>query len=52
MNIDKELLEVLCCPDDKADLIYDKKNKRLICKKCKRNFKIDEDIPIMLPKGF
>lgn len=50
--MDKELLEVLCCPDDKSDLTFDKKKNRLVCKKCKRNFEIDSGIPILLPKNF
>ena len=48
--ISKELLDVLACPDDKAELDYNK--DKLICKKCKRVFKIEDGIPIMLPKDF
>ena len=50
--MDKELIEVLCCPDDKGDLTFDKNKNILICKKCIRNFKIDSEIPIMFPKDF
>jgi|ETNmetMinimDraft_5_1059913.scaffolds.fasta_scaffold13117_6 hypothetical protein len=50
--MDKELIEVLCCPDDKGDLTFDKNKNILICKKCIRNFKIDSGIPIMFPKDF
>jgi len=48
--IQKELLEVLACPEDKSELDY--KKEKLICKKCKRVFKIEDNIPIMLPKNF
>mgnify|MGYP001580732017 FL=1 len=48
--IPKEPLDVLACPDDKAELDY--KKDKLICKKCKRVFKIEDGIPIMLPKDF
>jgi|TARA_Y100000310_G_scaffold343847_1_gene453467 uncharacterized protein YbaR (Trm112 family) len=48
--ISKELLDVLACPDDKSDLEY--KKDKLVCKKCKRTFKIEDGIPIMLPKNF
>ncbi|MBT5274462.1 Trm112 family protein [Candidatus Woesearchaeota archaeon] len=48
--IQKELLDVLACPDDKSEL--DQGNGKLICKKCKRVFKIEDGIPIMLPKDF
>jgi len=50
--MDKEIIEVLCCPDDKGDLTFDNNQNCLVCKKCKRNFKIDNGIPIMLPKDF
>lgn len=46
--IDKELLEILACPVDKSDLIYDEENQKLICKKCSRRYPIHDDIPIML----
>lgn len=48
--ISKELLDVLACPEDKSEVEL-KKNK-LVCKKCKRTFKIEDGIPIMLPKDF
>ncbi|HGJ65222.1 TPA: Trm112 family protein [bacterium] len=46
--IDKELLEILACPADKGDLIYDEENQKLICQKCGRRYPIKDDIPIML----
>lgn len=46
--INKELLEVLACPADKGDIIYDEENKKLICKKCGRKYPIQDGIPIML----
>ena len=49
MVLSKELLEVICCPIDKADLIYDKKAATLTCSKCKFVYPIKEDIPILLP---
>ena len=45
----KELLDVICCPVDKADLVYDKKGQTLTCKKCKFVYAIKEGIPILLP---
>jgi uncharacterized protein YbaR (Trm112 family) len=48
--IPKELLDVLACPEDKSELDY--KKGKLTCKKCKRVFKIENSIPIMLPKDF
>ncbi|MGB9597333.1 MAG: Trm112 family protein [Candidatus Poribacteria bacterium] len=46
--INKELLEILVCPADKGDIIYDEENEKLICKKCGRKYPIKDGIPIML----
>ena len=45
----KELLDIICCPVDKADLKYDKKKQTLTCKKCKYKYPIKDGIPILLP---
>ena len=46
--IQKELLDILCCPETKADLILD--GDRLVStdKNSRRCYKIEDDIPIML----
>jgi len=46
--IKKELLEILCCPETKADLILD--GNRLVStdKNSRRCYRIENDIPIML----
>ena len=46
--IKKELLEILACPVDKGDIIYDEENDKLICQKCGRRYPIQDGIPIML----
>ncbi len=48
-ELSKELLDIICCPIDKADLIYNKKSQTLICTKCKYLYPIREGIPILLP---
>lgn len=49
MPVPKELLEVLACPKCRSDLVYDRKNGKLTCNKCKLKFGvIDGDIPNML----
>ncbi|MCX6774699.1 MAG: Trm112 family protein [DPANN group archaeon] len=45
----KELLEIICCPVDKSDLIYNKDKQTLTCKMCKYPYPIREGIPILLP---
>ena len=46
-EIPNKLLEIICCPIDKADLKYNKNT--LICTKCKFIYPIREGIPILLP---
>ncbi len=47
----KELLEILCCPECKADLIYDEKKSTLTCTSCKTVYEVKDGIPILLPKN-
>ncbi|PIU21512.1 MAG: tetraacyldisaccharide 4'-kinase [Candidatus Diapherotrites archaeon CG08_land_8_20_14_0_20_34_12] len=47
-ELSKELLDVLACPQCKGDLDYNKKDQKLICKKCKLAYRVEEGIPIML----
>lgn len=49
MVLSKELLDVLACPRCKADVKYDKTKNTLQCVTCKKIYKIEDDIPIMLP---
>jgi len=49
MELPKELLEVICCPMDKADLKYDKIAQTLTCKKCKYVYPIIDGIPDLRP---
>ncbi|MBI5474479.1 MAG: Trm112 family protein [Ignavibacteriae bacterium] len=48
MMLKKELLEILCCPKCKGDLLYEPEKEKLTCKKCSRVYPIKNDIPIML----
>ncbi len=48
MAINKELLEILACPQCKGDVVLNKKGDGLICNKCKLLYEIKDDIPIML----
>ena len=45
----KKLLEIICCPIDKADLEYNKSKQTLTCTKCKFIYPIRDGIPILLP---
>ena len=46
--ISNELLEILCCPESKADLVLDGKYLISTDKETRRKYKIEDDIPIML----
>ena len=46
--LDEKLLEILCCPKCKGDLVYDEENQKLICKSCYLKYPIKNDIPVML----
>lgn len=46
--ISKELLDILCCPETKADLILDGDFLVSTDKETRRRYRIEDDIPIML----
>lgn len=48
-ELSKQLLDIICCPMDKADLVYDKKKATLTCSKCKFVYPVKEGIPVLLP---
>jgi uncharacterized protein YbaR (Trm112 family) len=46
--IKQELLDILCCPETKADLVLDGDTLVSTDKKTRRRYRIEDDIPIML----
>jgi len=46
--ISKELLDILCCPETKADLVLDGNFLVSVDKDSRRRYRIEDDIPIML----
>ncbi len=46
--ISQDLLDILCCPESKADLVLDKDTLVSTDKNTRRRYKIEDDIPIML----
>jgi len=46
--IDKDLLDRLCCPETKADLVLDGNFLVSVDKNTRRRYRIEDDIPIML----
>jgi uncharacterized protein YbaR (Trm112 family) len=46
--IKKELLQILCCPQCKGDIVLTDGGDGLVCRACKVVYPIRDDIPIML----
>ena len=46
--IKKELMDILVCPMDKADLVEEESSSQLRCVKCGRLYPVRDGIPIML----
>ena len=50
MAIDKTLLDILVCPICKGNLTYQQNSQELVCFTGKLAFRIEDDIPIMIPE--
>ena len=50
MAIDKTLLDILVCPICKGNLAYRQDSQELVCFADKLAFRIEDDIPIMIPE--
>jgi uncharacterized protein len=50
MVLSRELLEVIACPLCGKDINYDSAKNLIICtnKKCKKKYKVEDDVPIMI----
>lgn len=48
MPISKELLDILCCPKCKGDIMLTEAQDGLVCEACKLMYPIKDDIPVML----
>ena len=46
--ISKNLLDILCCPETKAELVLDGETLVSTDKKTRRRYRIEDDIPVML----
>ena len=46
--ISKDLLDILCCPETKADLVLDGNTLVSTDRETRRRYRIEDDIPIML----
>jgi len=48
MGINKNLLEIICCPICKGSLKEEKNGKFLVCEACKIKYPIKEGIPVLI----
>ena len=48
MALNKELLDILVCPQCKGDLEYREEEGALLCHECRLRYRIEDDIPVML----
>jgi len=46
--INNELLEILCCPETKADLVLEGEFLVSVDKETRKRYRIEDNIPIML----
>jgi uncharacterized protein YbaR (Trm112 family) len=46
--INKELLDILCCPESKAELVLDGEFLVSTDKETRRRYRIEDNIPVML----
>jgi len=46
--ISKDLLDILCCPETKADLVLEGNSLVSTDKNTRRRYRIEDNIPIML----
>ncbi|MFA5322208.1 MAG: Trm112 family protein [Smithella sp.] len=48
MPLNKQLLEILICPQCRGKVCLDEKAKGMVCEQCKLLYEIKDDIPVML----
>ena len=48
MPVDKELLEMLACPNCRGDVEYREADEVIVCSKCGYRYPVRDDIPVML----
>jgi uncharacterized protein len=48
MPLNKQLLEILICPQCRGKVRLDEKVNGIICDQCKLLYEIKDDIPVML----
>lgn len=47
--LDPKLLDILACPVCRQAVVPDADHKWLVCRQCQVRYRVEDDIPIMLP---
>jgi uncharacterized protein YbaR (Trm112 family) len=48
MTLDKELLDILVCPNDRGEIEYRETEQVIVCRKCGYRYPVRDGIPVML----
>ena len=48
MTLDKELVDILACPNCRGEIDYREEEDVIVCKKCGYRYPVRDDIPVML----
>ena len=48
--LDPKLLDILACPVCRSQVVPDAEHKWLYCNTCSVRYRVEQDIPIMLPE--
>lgn len=48
MTLDKELLDILVCPNDRGEIEYRETEQVIVCQKCGYRYPVRDGIPVML----
>ncbi len=48
MTVDRELLEILACPNCRGEVEYRESEQVIVCKNCGLRYPVRDDIPVML----
>ena len=48
MPVDKELLDILACPNCRGDVQYREHEEVIVCLRCGYRYPVRDDIPVML----
>jgi hypothetical protein len=48
VTLDKELLDILVCPNDRGEIEYHEAEQVIVCLKCGYRYPVRDGIPVML----